>query len=202
MYIADQCACDSSGAQQMACWLPGLKAQLPEAQRDGGEVGVAQLVRAGGFAHLNILMLHRTLAVKIGGFWERTVYEEDRDFFWRAVDQADKVFYCPKIIARHNIPDARMRNNVTTQQSMPEKWLLSVLVSQHIAITAQQRAIRMLVRGYEGDILRRLAEHFAAQGQGVLARGFAWRALAARFSFKWLAYSCLLSLRAGRDAAS
>jgi hypothetical protein len=57
-------------------------AALPTA--GGYLVSANELARCGGFAQLNILALRKDLAWDIGGFWTRTSYEEDRDFFWRA----------------------------------------------------------------------------------------------------------------------
>jgi glycosyltransferase involved in cell wall biosynthesis len=198
LYIADQVAVGHDGATQRRSWLPALGALVQQRQRSharGYLLTLEQLVRAGGFAQLNILAVSRATASAIGGFWTRTSYEEDRDFFWRAADAARAVFFNPDIVAQHNVPDPARQNNLSRSFSEAERWLLSALVSQHIAISVRSAAIRTLCQTYEGDILRRLSQHWSALGQHALGLQYARRALAARVSFKWALYTAALATR-------
>lgn len=73
--------------------------------------------------------------------------------------------------------------------------MLSVLVSQHVYMVVKNRAIARLACRYEGDILRHLCQHFVSAGRLAPALECARRALAARFSFKWLAYLSILECK-------
>lgn len=195
-YIARQQAVRTDGSITPEAWLPGLATRLQTQTVLALPAELAALTEAGGFAHLNIFAVRRSLALAIGGFWERTSYEEDRDFFWRSIDRAAAVVFDPHVVARHNIPDRAKQDNVTTRYSQTERWLISVLVSQHISVSVRRPAIARLNRGYAGDILRHLSRHHAAEQRLPTAAYFARQALAARYSSKWLAYTLYLSLLA------
>ncbi|SMP82003.1 Glycosyl transferase family 2 [Noviherbaspirillum suwonense] len=198
MYIANQTGVSSHGIE-IEDWFPKLTAALASravSSEPGNIVSIQELCEAGGFAHLNILSLRKRPINQFGGFWERVTYEEDRDFFWRMLDSCNKVFYNPKIVAQHNIPDPKKTDNQSTQHPLVERWLLAILVCQHIATSAKHPSISGLARRYEGDLLRRLATHFASAGQHALGFAFARQALGARFSFKWSGYLTLLAFKA------
>lgn len=198
LYIADQVAVAHDGVVARRNWLPALAALLGARARNhprGYLVAMDELARGGGFAQLNIVAVSKATATTIGGFWSRTSYEEDRDFFWRAADAARAVFFNPDVVAQHNIPDPGRQNNLSRSFSQPERLLLSVLVSQHIAMSVRSTAIRALCHAYEGDILRHLSRHWSEQGRHGLGLVYARRALAARASFKWALYTAALALR-------
>jgi len=198
LYIANQTAVSHLGATERSDWLPalvGMVAGRPRTHAHGYRIALDELVRAGGFAQLNILALRRTTAQAIGGFWTRTSYEEDRDFFWRAADAARAVFFNPDVIAQHNVPDPARQNNLSRRFSQAERWLLSALVSQHIAMKVDSTAIRALCLSYEGDILRRLSRYWSDEGKHALGWQYARRALAARMSLKWALYTAALGCR-------
>ncbi|MDB5963421.1 MAG: hypothetical protein JWP59_4715 [Massilia sp.] len=198
LYIANQSAVSSSGVLENRDWLPALVAMVRERARShahGFQIALTDLVRGGGFAQLNILAVRRTLALAVDGFWTRTSYEEDRDFFWRAADRARSVFFNPQLVAQHNVPDPARRDNLSRRFSQDERWLISALVSQHIALNVSSPAIRALCQSYEGDILRRLSQLLSGQGKHALGLQYARRALAARASFKWAVYTASLACR-------
>lgn len=198
LYIANQSAVASGGALERKDWLPALVAMTSgraRSHRHGFTVPLTDLVRAGGFAQLNIVALRASTAQAIGGFWERTSYEEDRDFFWRAADAARGVFFNPDLVAQHNVPDSARRDNLSRTFTQDERWIISAMVSQHIALNVESAAIRALCQSYEGDILRRLSQYLSGQGRHALGLLYARRALAARASFKWAAYTLALACR-------
>lgn len=198
LYIANQTAVSTAGVVERDTWLPGLDNQVrdrPRSQTRGYRITLDDLLRAGGFAQLNIVALRKSTATAIGGFWTRTSYEEDRDFYWRAVDAARGVFFNPDIVAQHNVPDPLRQNNLSRSFSQAERWLLSVLVSQHIAMTVRHDAISTMCQRYEGDILRHLSHHWSNEGRHMLALQYARCALAARTSFKWALYTAALAAR-------
>lgn len=198
LYIANQIAVSSAGRTEREDWLPGLT-DIIRRRGDSGSggylVSVDELARCGGFAQLNILALRKALALEVGGFWTRTSYEEDRDFFWRAVDRARSIVFNPKIVAQHNIPDPARKINLSSSFSQTERWLISALVSQHIGLSVTSPAIRRLCLTYEGDILRHLSLSLSNAGQHGLGLQYARRALAARSSLKWVLYTMTLMCR-------
>lgn len=197
MYIANQRAVLATGVLKSADWLPQLCERVkprPRPHQHGYVVSVNDLCHSGGFAHLNTLAVQRSVVEQIHGFWERVSYEEDRDFFWRAVDRCPRIFFNPAVIAQHNIPDAQKHVNQSTAHSWTERWMLATLLSQHISVNVNDALIAKLVVCYEGDLNRRLTLEFASQRRLTLALQFGKRALATRFSWKWAGY--LLYLKA------
>ena len=200
MYIANQQAINSAGIAQVN-WLPGLTNLLSKrtaTSSNGYLVSKADLCESGSFAHLNMTTIRKEVVEKINGFWERLSYEEDRDFFWRAVDVSRVVFYNPRTVAQHNIPDPKLQSNQSTLHNWVERWLISILVSQHICASVTTSQIADIAMRYEGDLLRKLTIHFNETGNLKAARQFAISALAARFSFKWAAYTALLFIKTSR----
>ncbi|WLI88914.1 glycosyltransferase family A protein [Massilia sp. R2A-15] len=198
MYIANQTAVSLDGTIIKHCWLPDLERAVHGRQRShphGYQVSCDELAECGGFAQLNILAVNKALVDSQGGFWTRTSYEEDRDFFWRAADGAAAIFFNPQIIGQHNVPDRTKKNNLSSSFSQVERWMLSALVSQHIGISVRNRAIQKLSINYEGDIFRHLSMHFVQHKRLDLGFQYARRALAARTSWKWSAYTILLACR-------
>lgn len=198
LYIANQSAVSAAGVVERRDWLPALMTLVDGAPRQhvhGYLLDVGQLVRAGGFAQLNIVAVSAALARSIGAFWPRTSYEEDRDFFWRATDTASAIFFNPAIVAQHNVPDPNREANLSRSFSQAERYILSALVSQHIVLSVRSPLIRTLCQDYEGDILRHLSHYLSKQGKHALAAHYARRALAARLSLKWALYTGVLMCR-------
>ena len=198
LYIANQSAVACDGSVERRDWLPALLARvqgLPRSHARGYRLSLEDLVRAGGFAQLNILAVRMATARAVGGFWTRTSYEEDRDFFWRAADAARVVFFNPDLIAQHNVPDPGRQNNLSRSFSQAERWMISALVSQHIALNVRSSLIRTMCEAYEGDILRRLSQFLSDEGRHALGLQYARRALAARMSLKWALYTIALAGR-------
>lgn len=181
-------------------WLPGLTELTrgrPALFDRFVDVSVDDLCRSGGFGHLNTLVVRKTLLEKMGGaFWTKVNYEEDRDLFWRAVDAARLIAYTKHVVSQHHVPDAKKQSNVSTGLIQQERWLVGMLVSQHIASTvAHPKIIRLCIR-YQGDALRRLALLKDGQRSHSAAARMAWQALACRFSIKWAMICVVFSVRA------
>lgn len=198
LYLANQAAVRCDGSVERVDWLPALSQRVRGRERSlpyGYRITLADLVKAGGFGQLNIVAARKTLAVTIGGFWTRTSYEEDRDFFWRAADAARGIVFNPDLVSQHNVPDANRQVNLSRRFSQEERWLISVMVSQHIAMSVRDASIRALCDAYEGDILRHLSRYLSSEGQHALGLRYARRALAARISLKWALYTVAMMCR-------
>ena len=199
LFLGNQRAVHVDG-QTREDWLPGLTAlcaRLPVLAPETYTVTPSQLCRSGGFGHMNMLTLRKTLLDRIGGgFWTRVSYEEDRDFFWRAVDAARCMAYSPRLMSQHHVPDPNRRVNVSTGFSQQERWLVANMVSQHIVAAVKHPDIVQLNTLYQGDLLRRMATQTQADGRHSASARMAWQALACRFSWKWLLMCGLLTARA------
>ena len=181
-------------------WLPIL-GELTKGRALLGDrfiqVSIDDLCRSGGFGHLNMLVFRRSLLAKMGGaFWTRVNYEEDRDIFWRAVDQARFITFTGKVVSQHHVPDPQKNSTVSTSFLQQERWLVGALVSQHIATTVSHPSIVALCMRYQGDLLRHLAIRKEEQQNHSAAARLAWQALACRFSIKWAMICVVFSVRA------
>ena len=203
LFIGNQRAVQVDGKARED-WLPALSAACASkpALTDGiFAVTASQLCRSGGFGHMNMLTLRKTLLARMdGGFWTRVSYEEDRDFFWRSVDAARRVAFSPRLMSQHHVPDPARRVNVSTSFSQQERWLVANMVSQHIVASVRDPDIVKLNMQYQGDLFRRLASAARADNRPAAAARLAWQALSCRFSWKWLVMCCLYSLQARSGA--
>jgi len=183
---------------RIADWLPRLAAHLTQPQEGHPDVFLldkAPLIASPQFPHLNILIVRRSLALEIGGFWEQTRYEEDVNFFWRTLDRANVILFRQAITARHAIPLKDQRANVTTSLSEMDKLTLRGLSCRHAATQVTTPALARRILAQEADVLRHLTLILRDQGQIPAARTYARMALAGRFSLKWLLFCLWLSWR-------
>lgn len=197
LYISNQRAVFPDGSTKED-WLPKLSTQLgcmPQVAQGCHQATVQQLSVCGGFAHLNMLMLRRTLLLDVGGFWEGVNYEEDRDLFWRCVDRAREMAYCPAVTAQHHVPDRSKQNNVSMTVPPTDRWLMAAMVCRHIAMSVSSPYIVKLNLRHEGDLLRHLAEHSSQNRHHSTARLLAWQALGAKFTWKWALYCIWLQAK-------
>lgn len=193
MHIANQVGL-RQGQIHLKNWLQGLALPV-EAASASVPVSKALLCAAATFPHLNTLVLRREVALRVGGFWPHVRYEEDRDFFWRALDAAREVQATLRVVAHHHIPDPTRQDNASTQQLLTDKRLVSALVSRHISLTVSTPVIQARALAAEGNTVRQLALAAAAAGRSRTARSLGWAALALRFSWKWLGWCLALTVR-------
>ena len=188
MFIGNQRAVSVDGSVKPD-WLPLLCNRVKHRTPDAlgiHLVTIEDLCAADGFPQLNTVVVRRHVIQLINGFWLRTSYEEDRDFFWRSADVCRLIAFTPQVIAQHNAPDRRKNNNASTRHDMVERWLLSILVCEHIGTNVKKHAVILHTAAYKGDLLRKLATHFNESNQNTRAYFFAKMALGSRFSWKWL----------------
>jgi len=182
-------------------WLSGLEAQLRSRGRDPDEQGAfavaaEDLADAGGFCHLNCLVVSRALFDAVGGMDEGLRWEDDRDLLLRLSDQAERMLHHPAVVSRHNIPDPDARANMTTAVSMLDKRLYQLRLLDKAALFARHPAIRAHGRLHKGYVLKQVAEELAAARRWRDARWFAGQALGAAPTWKWTAYALYCAVRA------
>lgn len=101
-------------------WIEDLIDTVFSESIEAKEVDVNTLLSSKGFPHLNCVLINRNLANRIGGFDESLRYEEDRDFYYRAIDVAERISLSPHFIGEHYIP--HKRSSVSSAHSMRQKY--------------------------------------------------------------------------------
>lgn len=189
LYIANQVG-QLNGQQVIDDWLSGLvrPSTTPGAAATPIMVVKEAFCVASTFPHLNTVLLRRAVLTASGGFWTAVRYEEDRDFFWRALDRSQRVAVCFAPMAVHHVPDPARTVNASTQHIRRDKLLISAMVSRHIALEVSNRAIADLARTAESNVLKQLTQLSLDSGHHRAASRLGREALSLRFSWKWWAY--------------
>lgn len=177
-------------------WLAALVAKLSPAQ--AGNHGVytvtpAFLLGCNGFPHLNCTIIRRDLYAAIGGMDEGIRYECEVDLYLRTLDAASLIIYNPDFVARHNVPEAALQNNVSTAVSRVEKCLSQVRVYQKNIARSPVRAVRDACFIRISIVYKRLTDEYLKAGEFASAAACAKIALAYKHSLKWRLYSLYLS---------
>jgi glycosyltransferase involved in cell wall biosynthesis len=177
--------------------LAGICAARGEAPDAQGclQVGIADLLAANGFCHLNCLVVRRDLYESVGGMDEEIRWEGDRDLFYRLIDRAGTMLHHPGVVARHHVPQAGAGLNVTTGSTMLEKRLYQLRLTDRAALFARSPLIRARGRSDKVATLKKIAEELAARRDWRSAAFYAREALAARPSPKWLGFAAFCQLR-------
>lgn len=185
--------------KQGPIWLDDLPGQLNNKSTDAYgsiEVSVEELLRSHGFAHLNCSIVRRELYLEMKGMDENIRWECDRDLYLRTLDNAQTLLYNPNFIARHLIPDTSKKENMTTMVNMLEKRLYQVTVYQKGALLLKRKAIRKYCLASLGFIFQHITHELLSTNRTKEAAVYASKALACRFSIKWLMLTCWLKIKA------
>lgn len=159
-------------------------------------VRVDELLKSGGFCHLNTLIVRRELFDEIGGMDETIRWEEDRDLYLRLIDRAIVIKYFPVTVARHNIPDPLGSGSATTVLSALERQLFRLRVFDRALHLASHPSIRAHARQQKAYTLKRISEALDTAGRPIEAALYAREALGTDPTAKWSAYTAWLTLRA------
>jgi glycosyltransferase involved in cell wall biosynthesis len=197
LYLANQHAFRGEERLARELWLEGLARRFAGSTRptvvpDVFDLEVDELVAGGGFCHLNTTIVARSYFATLGGFDETLRYEEDRDFYLRAIDGAERILYAPAVVARHEVPDPERRPTASTRISLLDKRLQQWRMLARAGLEARQPTIARFAARHGGYTLRRLAEELAAEGRYADAARYARTALGYAPTFKWLLYSLYL----------
>ncbi|WP_309420069.1 hypothetical protein [Telmatospirillum sp.] len=198
MYVGNQIGL-LDGVEMVPDWLPDITRILPRRPRQGDSdvyrILQTDLIAARTFPHLNILIVRRDVVEAVKGFWGKTPYEGDLEFFWRCLDRVDSILARPTIVSLHNIPDQHAHKNVSTQSSEQERWLLRATNCRHVLASIRTTALARRALALEGDTLRHLSYQLAESGHGRGALRLSLQALSGRFSVKWTGYILTLVVR-------
>lgn len=180
-------------------WLEDLiPAQAGKTPDSGGSFGVSvsELLASHGFAHLNCSIIRRDLYLDIKGMDENIRWECDRDLYLRTLDASETLLFNPAIVAQHLIPDTSKKDNMTTMVNMLEKRLYQITVYEKGALLSQHETIRNYCIASLGFIFQHITHELLDSRKTREASAYALKALACRFSVKWLVFSCWLKIKA------
>lgn len=188
-YFTNQVAVHAGSTEEQLLWLGGLQSVL---QQDGNEridgvyrPTVDQLLRAGGFAHLNTMIITRSLFDRVNGLDPNIRWEGDRDFYLRLIDEARGILFNPAVVARHHVPDPTRQDNITTATSYYTRMLSQLDVLNKAALFAKHPGIRAHGRRHKVFTLQRIAQRLASEGRLRDAVYYSSQALLMDGSWKW-----------------
>ena len=178
-------------------WSENLRDLLPRsgaiAQDGAYVVSPEQVLLSDGFAHLNTTIVRHSLAwTGLGGFDRDIRYEEDRDFYIRAIDRAGVIGYTPQIVSRHHVPAARASaSSIATERK--EACRLAVL--DKAVGSVRNEALRARCRRDRAYALKRMSAREAAAGEFGAAIRHGRAALRDQFGAKWAVFVAGLYVR-------
>lgn len=196
-YYCNQHAYFSNGELQTATvWLEDLidiaVAEGQEVVADVYTVSAETLLKSRGFAHLNCSVISADLYSQIGGYDEALRYEEDRDLFFRTLDQAKTLMYSPCFIGKHNIPDPKVGNNVSTQVNHYQKSLCRIWTYEKCLFSAKNTVLRRRCHQALSYVYKHLSCDLHEKKRLDEARVLAYKGLAHRYTLKWQLYCWFL----------
>jgi glycosyltransferase involved in cell wall biosynthesis len=150
------------------------------------------LMKSAGFSHVNTTIISKELFENINMFDPTIRYENDRDFYYRAVDSAKNIFYSTSFVARHNIPAAVDKLSASSVVTNVDKYLYQSRLGIKAIIFCKTPEIRMHAQHHKSYVFRNLSVHLHKSGRSHDALQFASEALSLKFTFKWLLYTILI----------
>jgi glycosyltransferase involved in cell wall biosynthesis len=197
LVLANQQAFRDGAPVAGVTWIEDLHRRLQSAPDSAGAytVTAAQLAGCPAHCHLNTTIISRSFFHDSGGLDEGLRYEEDRDFYLRAIDRARLIKYLPDIVSRHNIPDPVAKSSLSTAESELAKRLYQLRVFDKALLFSTRPELRHHAMRQRSYVLKHIATGAAAIGRYDCAAYYARQALMAGFTFGWLATTALFELR-------
>jgi len=156
----------------------------------------AELLGCQAHCHLNTTIVSRSLFFELGGLDEGLRYEEDRDFYLRAIDRARVIRFLPLIVSRHNIPDPATANaSMSMSESELSKRLYQLRVFDKAILFSGRPEMRRYAMRQRAYILKHIATEAARVGRLDCSFYYAREALVAKPTFGWMATTALLAWR-------
>jgi glycosyltransferase involved in cell wall biosynthesis len=197
LILANQQAFRSGAPVPDIIWIEDLKDRLRGVPDVAGAYTVTpvQLLGCQAHCHLNTTIASRCLYHKIGGLDEGLRYEEDRDFYLRAIDRARLIKFLPQIVSRHNIPDPAAKASMSTSESEISKRLYQLRVFDKAVLFAARPEVRRYAMRQRAYTLKQIATEAARVGRLDCAAYYAREALMTRFTLGWLGTTARFTLR-------
>jgi hypothetical protein len=165
-------------------WIESLEESLDRPAGAAGAYAVtpAELLACTSHCHLNTTLVRRLFYQRVGGMDEGLRYECDRDFFLRAIDQADRIMFLSQTVSRHNIPDPAARASMSTSESELSKRLYQLRVFDKAVLFSTREEIRRYALRQRGYVLGHIAIESRRAGLGLAARCYGLESQIVRFT--------------------
>lgn len=201
LHFADQEAVREDGSiVARPVWAEDLADKLPAsgavAEGRTYRLTVEQVLLSDGFAHLNTTIVRRSLAwERLGGFDGEIRYEEDRDFYLRAIDMigdGGAIGYTPGLVARHHVPAGRAS---ASSIAAGQRDACRLAVLDKAIAGARSPAVRARCRRDRVYALKKMSTRAAAMGEFAAGIRHGRAALREQFGAKWAAFVAGLYVR-------
>lgn len=131
----------------------------------------------GHIVHPNMLVLHRRLVTRTGGFLPNLWFAEDAEFVLRLLDDVENILFCPQVVARYRLPES---DSFSSRTSRTVQDLNALAGAQHLRMVARTIDVRNAARDIESWTLRSLSEAMKRTGRSGDAFSLALQALVVR----------------------
>jgi glycosyltransferase involved in cell wall biosynthesis len=197
LILANQQAFRDGAPVAGVIWIEDLKDRLRGIADAAGAYAVTpeELLHCQTHCHLNTTIAARAFYFDIGGLDEGLRYEEDRDFYLRAIDRARLIKFLPYTVSRHNIPDPAARMSMSTAESELAKRLYQLRVYDKAVLFSLRPALRRHAMRHRSYILQHIAAEATRAGQFDSATYYAREALMTKLTLAWLAATSLFTIR-------
>lgn len=200
LYLTNQLAYTGETLILEPLWLQVVAGRIREKYaRDAYgayEVTREDLMTCDSFPHLNNTIARRRLYWEAGGMDEAVRYECEWDLYFRMLDKAQGIKYCPEIVSRHNVPDKAKTLNVSTAVSDMQKLLLRAYVMDKALLFTRSKSIMRVAKRNKMYTLKKVALLLAETGDFDRALLYARQATPFAVNAKWRLYSYYLATRA------
>lgn len=178
-------------------WIEDLNDRLRGSPDAAGAYAVtpAELLGCKAHCHLNTTIASSLFYSEIGGLDEGLRYEEDLDFFLRAIDRARLIKFLPVTVSRHNIPEPAAKANLSTSESELSKRLYQLRVFDKAALFSVRPEVRRYAMRRRSYVLKHIATEAARMGRFDCAAYYAREALMAGFTLGWVGATALFAAR-------
>jgi len=202
LYFSNQDA--YSGEKRIAAdlWLNPLASHLDKTsnERESGTwiltVGDLMGTCGGRFAHLNNTIVRRELYLDVGGMDEYIRYECEWDLYLRLIAAADTILYNPIVVARHNVPNPDLADNVSTGMPTLQKFLFRSAVLDKAVMFSSDPLIRRMAMQHKAYTLKKIAELLAKEKKFEQALFYAREGRIRPWDIKWRLYTALIASKA------
>lgn len=194
LYLSLQEAYKYNKLVDKSIWLSPLTDIL---KTDAGvvEVNINSLIKCHAFAHRNNLIISQSLYKDLNGHDENLRYEEDREFYLRAIEHAKKIIFSPKFISRHNIPIPKKNNNLSTSYSEIKKLLSQLYLFNSILTQSNNLDIIKYVELQKSYTLQHLTNAFYKEKNYTIASHYARQVALIKPNIKWLLFTIFISIK-------
>src|SRR5207302_1582802 len=148
----------------------------------------------------NTTIVSRAFYSELAGIDEEMRYEEDRDFYLRAIDCAKTIKFLPFTVSRHNVPT--VGSSESRNRSIIDKRCLQLRVFDKAILSGVHQELRRYAMLHRAYVLKHIATEMERAGRFDCAVYYARQALAAQFTVGWCASTILIGLKALMRKAS